>query len=704
MIKFPVSRGMRDLRAIVRTDPGARLGAFVVAFGILTAMAMLLSPPAVVAYDASEVADRSIRAPRSITFASPSLTEQERDRAAAAVPPQYARDAGVVAREQEGLAAAIAALTRVRNDTQLTREEKLSELTRLPEITLDVAQAADVLDVAVAEWETVARDVERVVQTLYAQGIRQEQLEQVRADVEKALPPTWSERQKRIGVALVGTHLAANETLDPVATARAESDARAAIPPIQVQVAVGETVVREGQVVTVQDVEKLRALGLATTGIDWRVAVGLFGWALLIAGVLGLFIERYAQEAWVDDRRVVLVGLGLLTLTVVGRVLVPAHTAVAVYFVPFAAVAMTLTILVGGRTALATQIAGALHVGIMSAQVDLVAYVLVPSLLGIAAVRRATTAREFVAGALNTAGGNLGVLGAFLLVGSRTIDLVGLLQLGLAALMSGLAAGFLAFGAVVLLGHLFRITTVFELRELADPNHPLLRQLLLRTPGTYHHSLLVANLAERAAEVVGADPLLARVGAYFHDIGKMRNPLAFIENQTGTNPHDELDPLVSAGIVSAHVRDGLALADRYHLPDQIREMIPGHHGTSVIRYFYQQAVDRGQQVELDQFRHPGPKPQTKEAGIIMLADGTEAAVRSLAEKNPETIRGMVEKIVDEKVADGQLDECDLTLRDIQRIKDAFCELLLGVYHERIPYPEDRIARLPSASPPAASDR
>lgn len=704
MIKFPVSRGMRDLRAIVRTDPGARLGAFVVAFGILTAMAMLLSPPAVVAYDASEVADRSIRAPRSITFASPSLTEQERDRAAAAVPPQYARDAGVVAREQEGLAAAIAALTRVRNDTQLTREEKLSELTRLPEITLDVAQAADVLDVAVAEWETVARDVERVVQTLYAQGIRQEQLEQVRADVEKALPPTWSERQKRIGVALVGTHLAANETLDPVATARAESDARAAIPPIQVQVAVGETVVREGQVVTVQDVEKLRALGLATTGIDWRVAVGLFGWALLIAGVLGLFIERYAQEAWVDDRRVVLVGLGLLTLTVVGRVLVPAHTAVAVYFVPFAAVAMTLTILVGGRTALATQIAGALHVGILSAQVDLVAYVLVPSLLGIAAVRRATTAREFVAGALNTAGGNLGVLGAFLLVGSRTIDLVGLLQLGLAALMSGLAAGFLAFGAVVLLGHLFRITTVFELRELADPNHPLLRQLLLRTPGTYHHSLLVANLAERAAEVVGADPLLARVGAYFHDIGKMRNPLAFIENQTGTNPHDELDPLVSAGIVSAHVRDGLALADRYHLPDQIREMIPGHHGTSVIRYFYQQAVDRGQQVELDQFRHPGPKPQTKEAGIIMLADGTEAAVRSLAEKNPETIRGMVEKIVDEKVADGQLDECDLTLRDIQRIKDAFCELLLGVYHERIPYPEDRIARLPSASPPAASDR
>lgn len=697
MISFPVSRRVRDLRAIIRTDPAARLGAFVVAFGILTAMAMLLSPPAVVSYNVGEVADLSIRAPRPVSFVSTSLTEQERERAAGAVAAQYTRDPGVVAREQGRLAATISEITAIREDTLLSREEKLSALTSMEDVSFDVQLAAAVLDLTIEEWNVTARDAERVLQTLYAQGIRQEQLAEVRAEVGGALPPAWNERQVRVGSILVSEHLAANESLDPLATARAQAEARASILPIQVQVAAGETIVREGQVVTVQDVEKLRALGLANTGIDWRVAVGLFGWALLIAGVLGLFIERYAEEAWRDDRRVVLVGLGLLALTAVGRVLVPAHTAVAVYFVPFAAVAMTLTILVGGRAALATQIAGALHVGIMSSQVELVAYVLVPALLGIAAVRRATTAREFVAGALNTAGGNLGVLGAFLLVGGRTVDAVGLLQLGLAALVSGLAAGFLAFGAVVLLGHVFRITTVFELRELADPNHPLLRQLLLRTPGTYHHSLLVANLAERAAEVIGADPLLARVGAYFHDIGKMRNPLAFIENQTGTNPHDELDPLVSAGIVSAHVRDGLALADRYHLPDQIREVIPGHHGTSVIRYFYQQALDRGQQVDIEQFRHPGPKPRTKETGVIMLADGTEAAVRSLPEKDPESIRGMVEKIVGEKVADGQLDECDLTLRDIQRIKDAFCELLLGVYHERIPYPEDRIARLPSAA-------
>jgi putative nucleotidyltransferase with HDIG domain len=354
---------------------------------------------------------------------------------------------------------------------------------------------------------------------------------------------------------------------------------------------------------------------------------------------------------------------------------------------------MTLTVLVSGRAALAAQVGGALHAGIMSGQVELVAYLLVPALLGIAAVRRATTAREFAAGALFVAVGNVGVLAAFTLVG-RATDPLGAAQLLLAGLVSGGGAGVLAFAAMAMLGHLFRITTVFELRELSDPNHPLLRQLLLRTPGTYHHSLLVANLAERAAEVIGADPLVARVGAYYHDIGKMRNPSAFIENQTGSNPHDDLDPLVSAGIVAAHVKDGLALAERYHLPAMIREMIPGHHGTAVVKYFFQLAEQRGQKPDESQFRYPGPRARSKEAAIVMLADGTEASVRSLEEKNPDTIRVMVDKIVGERLADGQLDESDLTLRDVQRIKDAFCELLLGVYHERIPYPEDRIARLP----------
>ncbi|TMB61038.1 MAG: HDIG domain-containing protein [Chloroflexi bacterium] len=690
MIRFTPPRRVTDLRALLR-QPRARLWVFIVATGLLTGVALLLTPPTP-SYNIGTVAMAAVKAPRSIVFVSDSLTEQERDRAAAAVPKQFAPNPAIVASSRERLAQALSTISRIRGDPTLSRDQKLAALQRAQEVIVATATATDTVDLTGAEWDAVQKELDNTLRSLYGTGIRAEQLDATKADAAKALPPAWNDRQKRVGTVIVTQFLDANVQLDSVATSVAQQFARNAVGPVQVQVVAGEVIVREGSVVTAQDIEKLRALGLASPGVDWRGAIGLLLWAILIAGVLGTYIERYATEAWTDDRKLALISLTLLALTAVTRALVPGHT-LLVYFIPYAAAAMMLTVLVSGRAALATQIAGALHAGIMSNQVDLIAYVLVPALLGIAAVRRATTAREFAAGASFVAIGNVGVLAAFTLVG-RATDPFGAAQLLIAAVTSAAGAGLLAFAAMAMIGHLFRITTVFELRELADPTHPLLRQLLLRTPGTYHHSLLVANLAERAAEVIGADPLLARVGAYYHDIGKMRNPSAFIENQTGTNPHDDLDPLVSAGIVAAHIKDGLALAERYHLPAVIREMIPGHHGTLVVKYFFQIAQQRGQDPDESKFRYPGPKPRSKECAIVMLADGTEASVRSLEEKNPESIRSMVDKIVGERLADGQLDDSDLTLRDVQRVKDAFCELLLGVYHERIPYPEDRIARLP----------
>jgi putative nucleotidyltransferase with HDIG domain len=698
---MPAGRRVR-LPAAVRgfmAAPSTRMYVFVIVTGLLTALALLLSPPATVGYDVGTVADREVRAPRSVAFISEALTEAERERAAAGVAKVYTRNPAVIAGSRDRMAQAVAATGRVRADTAQTREQRITSITRLSEVAISPQVAPLIVDMTAAEWDAVEKEVDNVLRTLYQPGIRQDQLESAREASATALPPAWTDRQKLVGTTLVRQFIEADVALDEIQTSSAQQAARAAVEPVQVQVLAGEVVVRDGTVVSALDVEKLRVLGLVRTGVDWPSAVGLTLWAVLIAAVLALFVERYATEAWKDDRKMALVALTLLAVTVTARALLPGSP-LLVYFIPFAAVAMIITVLVGGRTAIATQIAGALHVGMLSGQVDLVAYVLVPALLGMAAVRRATTAREFMAGAGFVALGNLGVVVAFSLVRQST-DPFGVAQLVVAALVSAGGSGLLAFAGMAIFGHLFRITTVFELRELADPNHPLLRQLLLRTPGTYHHSLLVANLAERAAEVIGADPLVARVGAYYHDIGKMRNPSAFIENQQGgVNPHDELDPVVSAGIVAAHIRDGVSLADRYHLPPMIREMIPAHHGTAVVKYFYQLAQQRGQNPDEASFHYPGPRPRTKEAGIVMLADGTEASVRSLVEKKPETIRAMVEKIVSERLAEGQLDECDLTLRDIQEIKNAFCELLLGVYHERIPYPEDRITRIPKA----ASDR
>ena len=689
--RFTPPRRVLDLRAAI-ASPYRRMLVFVLATGLLTAAALLLAPPSVVTYDVGTVATQAVKAPRSVAFVSETLTEAERDRAAAAVPKQYAPNPAVLATSRDKLAQAVATISRIRGDPTLSRDQKVTGISRATEVTLTPTLSVDVIDMTSAEWDAVQKELDNTLRSLYGQGIKAEQLDAVKAEAGKALPPTWTDRQKRVATEIVKQFLDANVVQDAVATSVAQQAARGAVTPVQVQVVAGEVVVREGDIVSALHVEKLRALGLVNTGLDLPAALGLIIWALLVAWVLGLYAERYATEAWNDDRKLALVALALFAMTVVSRALVPGHTLLA-YFVPYAAVAMTLTVLVSGRAALATQIAGALHIGIMTGQVDLIAYALVPALLGMASVRRATTAREFAAGASFVIVGNIGVIAVFALV-AHTTDPLGALQLTVAGVLSGALSGVLAFASMAMLGHLFRITTVFELRELADPNHPLLRQLLLRTPGTYHHSLLVANLAERAAEVIGADPLLARVGAYYHDIGKMRNPSAFIENQTGSNPHDDLDPLVSAGIVGAHIKDGLALAERYHLPAMIREMIPGHHGTSVVKYFYQLAQQRGQNPDETKFRYPGPRARSKEAAIVMLADGTEASVRSLAEKNPNTIREMVDRIVGERLSDGQLDESDLTLRDVQRIKDAFCELLLGVYHERIPYPEDRIARIP----------
>jgi putative nucleotidyltransferase with HDIG domain len=269
-----------------------------------------------------------------------------------------------------------------------------------------------------------------------------------------------------------------------------------------------------------------------------------------------------------------------------------------------------------------------------------------------------------------------------------------------------------ALGSFVVLGSVFGILTVFQLLELANPSQPLLRRLLVETPGTYHHSLMVGNLAERAAEAIGADPLVTRVAAYYHDVGKLANPMAFIENQAGgENIHDQLEPQVSAQVLKQHVADGIDIAYKASLPKALIAYIPQHHGTALMSFFYARAKEQAAApyggvgtadgakaaaaVDPRNFRHAGPKPQSREAALIMLADSVEAAVRSLSARDEAAIRAMVTRIIDERIIDGQFDECDLTLRDLERIREAFVAQLLGMYHTRIAYPQNQIVELES---------
>ncbi|MFA6350388.1 MAG: HDIG domain-containing metalloprotein [Candidatus Omnitrophota bacterium] len=261
----------------------------------------------------------------------------------------------------------------------------------------------------------------------------------------------------------------------------------------------------------------------------------------------------------------------------------------------------------------------------------------------------------------------------------------------LLAVLNGIACGFIVIGVLPVFEYLFRTVTNISLLELADFNHPLLQRLIMEAPGTYHHSLVVGNLAEAACRPIGANALLARIGAYYHDIGKLDKSEYFIENQdVPLNKHDALSPSMSKIVIMNHVKEGVELANKYHLNPKLIEFIAQHHGNSLVYYFYRRALENleeEQDVQEEGFRYPGPKPSSKETAVVLLADSVEAATRSLKDPSPSKIEEVVHKVINNKFIDGQLDECELTLRDLEKISAIFIRILSGIYHSRIAYPE-----------------
>jgi putative nucleotidyltransferase with HDIG domain len=380
------------------------------------------------------------------------------------------------------------------------------------------------------------------------------------------------------------------------------------------------------------------------------------------------------------------------------------------FLLPTAAIGMLVAILLDAGAATVLVAVVAIIAGAVNQSLELMAYVFLGGFAGIVAIRRGDRLQTFLQAGVAVFIVNALVVATFSLLGTR--DLRGILELWGASAAAAGGAAVAAVGSFAVLGSLFGILTAFQLLELANPSQPLLRRLLVETPGTYHHSIMVGNLAERAAEAIGADPLLTRVAAYYHDIGKLANPLAFIENQAGAdNVHDQLEPEVSAQVLKQHVADGIDVAYRARLPKSLIAFIPQHHGTAIMSYFYARARElaaapfgglatvegrkAADAVDERRFRHIGPKPQSREAALIMLADGVEASVRSLAARDEPAIRAMVGRIIDERLSDGQFDECDLTLRDIEKIREAFVGQLLGMYHTRIAYPQNKVVELES---------
>ena len=644
--------------------------------------------------EVGQVAPRDIRAPRDETFTSASLTEEARDLAAADVPPLMARIKVPADNREDQLAqlqslgSRISMVLERRDSGSFDEDEVLDRLTQ--EEAISFGDRSIVATLTVPQWEAIVAAAGTALDTTLQQQIDADDLGTIRGEVRELITADLDEDQRSVAGNVAANLVEPTHVIDLELTEAERDRARASVPPSEVTVRQGEIIVADGQVITEQQMEELDALGLAQPRVDVGTVVGNLLFSFIVASLLVAFLWRFEPEVWHRNRSVLLFFLGLIVTAVAMRI--AADRTLWAFVVPTSGTVLLMGILLTGGSGAAMGVALAVLAGVMNRDaLDLAVFVLAGGLAALLAVTRAERLNAFVRVFAVLAAMNMAVAIAFSLLDQR--DLAAVAQLAGAGVVNAAFSVILAIGSFHVLGNLFGILTVFQLLELANPSNRLLRRLLLETPGTYHHSVMVGNLAERAAETIGADPLLARVAAYYHDIGKMKNPLAFIENQAGAhNIHDDLNAETSARIISGHIRDGIDLGYDHGLPVQVIGFIPQHHGTSVMSYFHGKALrevgGRGDEVNEGIFRYPGPKPQSREAAILMLADGVEASVRSLDEKDEESIRAMVDRIVDARVEDGQLDDADLTLKNIAQIKDAFVGQLLGMYHSRIKYPDN----------------
>jgi putative nucleotidyltransferase with HDIG domain len=489
-----------------------------------------------------------------------------------------------------------------------------------------------------------------------------------------------------------------NMIYNRAATDKAIKEAVESVKPVQKTVKTGEVIVREGDRVTDEQISVLEQLGIQRSKSYPLTLLGTLLLVLILFWLLLEFFKRYYADIYENDRLIMLSEIIIVIIILITKFVTvikisdqPEINSLMGYLAPVAAGSMLFSILLDNRLAYFITMILALFVGLLTNGNQLLYAItaFVGGTVGVYQVSKVNQTSDLAKSGLSVALANIvTIVTLAFLAGNVSLNTI-LFGASMGAI-NGILSAVLMIGVLPYLESAFSVTSMIKLLELSNPNHELLRRLLLEAPGTYHHSLMVGNLAEASAEAVGANPLLVRVGAYYHDIGKIKRPEYFVENQRGfDNPHEKIAPALSTLIITSHVKEGLEMGREARLPEVILDFIEQHHGTSLAKYFYSRALeeDREGKISEESFRYEGPKPQTKEVALVMLADSVEAAVRSLPEPTPENIREMVRVIINDKLDDGQLEECDLTFKDLDIISDSFCKLLEGVYHKRIEYPE-----------------
>jgi putative nucleotidyltransferase with HDIG domain len=641
-----------------------------------------------------EVASREINAPRSLTYTSEVLTEAQREAATDSIAAIYSPPDTSIARNQlEDLRATLAYINSVRADTFGTNEQKLADLAALENIDLDQEIVQNILDLSDSRWQAVQQESIIVLEQVMRSTIREDRLEDARESVPALVSLSLPEDQATIVSELVTGFVAPNSLYSEVLTETARQQAREAVAPVERSFVLGQTILLRGQIISETDLEALEQFDLVRSQTRWQDLVSAASLAVLTLVYFLVYLSR--NSTLTKDLRSLTVIIVLFILFLVGGRLVVTSQSLIPYIYPLAAFSLVVASLFGTKTALVfTLPLCILYAYDTPNAFELTLFNLLGSYSGAFALGAARRMTSFFWAAALIAFSEIMVIIAFR-VPQPNADLINIAALIGIALVNGIASSSLTVLLQYVIAQLLGMTTALQLMEISRPDHPLLQIILRNAPGTYQHSLQVANLAEQGAEIIGADPLLTRVGAIYHDSGKALNPYFFIENQLpgNKNPHEDLDPVTSAQTIIRHIPDGVELARKYRLPQRIQDFIEEHHGTMKTRYQIAKAIEEagGDETQVDekQFTYPGPRPRSRETAILMLADGSEARVRAERPEDEKELRTVIQSVVEHRLSSGQLDETNLTLRDLDELIESFTGTLRGIYHPRLEYPDTK---------------
>jgi len=574
-------------------------------------------------------------------------------------------------------------------ESEMSAEEKVSAMRANSLVVLDDDEINELLNQSSEDTQEFIDFIKKTVKKILDRGImenNEDELKEAQSDLNyyvqnSSLSRISKEIANNIGIKLIKP----NKTVDEEKTEEYLEQLKKTVG--EVIIKKDQNIVLKGEVISDEDIALMSSLGLLQQDggtSDIKIYIGVAAIILLMEMVLSFYLYKFKMDVFNDDSRMSIIAL-IICLSV-------GFTAginiISPYLVPFALLSILMAVIFDHDLAFAVSIPAFIITGLITNFNFQYTMIYVLSSIGGAIFIKDVHQRS----SLLVGGICAGTLNGIMVFAVGLINTDGILQNLInsgVCILGGMLAAILAIGTLPVIESVFDIITPVKLLELSNPNQPLLKKLLYEAPGTYHHSILVANLSEAAAEEIGANALLARVGAYYHDIGKIKRPYFFKENQIiNDNPHDKISPKLSTVIITSHVRDGIDMAKEYKLPEAIRDIIQQHHGDTLVKYFYIMAKkDGSEEVEDSSFRYDGPKPETREAAIVMLADSVEAAVRSLTNPTIDEINKMVDKIVKDKIDDKQLDNCQITMQDIVKIRKSFKLVLEGIFHNRIEYPE-----------------